>query len=164
MKTMISGIKPCGLLTGMLLVCVFTLHAQKVKSKPEVRIAMMPEFWEYDTAAVEFITQNNVRSVYLKNGSPIYLKNQKFSNGTIEYDVEFGGGFPGITFRMSDDRKFSENFYLRYFGSTSPDGRTTLQYATIIDGLSMWDLTDEYQAAATLKIPGWNHVKLVISG
>jgi hypothetical protein len=28
----------------------------------------------------------------------------------------------------------------------------------------MWDLTDEYQAGAALKIPGWNHVKLVVSG
>jgi hypothetical protein len=105
-----------------------------------------------------------VKAVHLKNGSPIFLKNQKFRNGTIEYDIELGAGFPGVTFRASEDRKYGENFYLRYFGSTSPMARTTLQYATIIDGLSMWDLTDEYQAAATLRIPGWNHVRLVISG
>jgi hypothetical protein len=94
----------------------------------------------------------------------MFLKNQKFSNGTIEYDVELGRGFPGISFRLSDDQKNGDSFYLRYFGTTSPEGRTTLQYAAVIGGMSIWDLTDEYQAGATLKIPGWNHVKLVVSG
>jgi hypothetical protein len=42
--------------------------------------------------------------------------------------------------------------------------RTTLQYATVIDSMSLWDLTDDYQAAANIHRGGWNHVKLVISG
>lgn len=140
--------------------------AQKAKTKPspEIRIPMEPAYWEYDAASIEFIMHDNVRSVHVKNGAPLFLKDQKFSNGTIEYDVAFGGGFPGIVFHMSDDRKNGDNFYLRYFGTTSPESRTTLQYAAVIDGMSIWDLTDEYQAGATLHIPGWNHVKLVVSG
>jgi len=140
--------------------------AQKGKSKTDrvINIPMEPAYWEYDTASIKFITNKNVKSVYVKNGAPLYLKNQKFANGTIEYDVEFGGGFPGISFRMTDDRKNGETFYLRYFGSTSPESRTTLQYSAVIDGMSIWDLSDEYQAGAKLVIPGWNHVKLVLSG
>jgi hypothetical protein len=153
------------LLTILPLVAFFAV-AQKAKTKPdqEIRIPMEPAYWQYDTAGIAFIMHRNVRAVHVKNGAPLFLKNQQFSNGTIEYDVELGRGFPGISFRLSDDRKNGDNFYLRYFGTTSPESRTTLQYTAVIDGMSIWDLTDEYQAGATLNIPGWNHVKLVVSG
>jgi hypothetical protein len=65
---------------------------------------------------------------------------------------------------MSDDLKTGENFYIRAFGKVTPLVRTTLQYAAIIDGGSMWDLSDEYQAGANIFQEGWNHVKLVVSG
>jgi hypothetical protein len=150
----------------VLLLIAFSATAQRAKTKtsPVISIPMEPTFWEYDTASIKFITHRNVKAAYVKNGAPLILKNQTFGNGTIEYDMELGMGFPGICFRMSDDRKNGENFYLRYFGTTSPESRTTLQYAALIDGMSLWDLTDEYQAGANLKIPGWNHVKLVVSG
>lgn len=142
------------------------IKAQKSSTKAgqEIKIPMEPAYWDYDTSDVSFITDGDVKAVRIKKGKRLTLKNQQFSNGTIEYDVALGQGFPGIYFRMSDDWKNGENFYLRYFGSTSPESRTTLQYSAIIDDLSIWDLTDEYQAGATLRIPGWNHVKLVISG
>lgn len=142
------------------------VNAQRSNAKAarEIRIPMQPEYWKYDTADIEFITQGNVRAVHMKRGMPFILKDQQFSDGTIEYDVALGKGFPGIYFRMSDDRKNGETFYLRYFGTTSPESPTTLQYCAVIDDLSIWDLTDEYQAGATLNIPGWNHVKLVVSG
>lgn len=142
------------------------LMAQKKRTGTarEIIVPMEPARWEYDTASIKFIMHEGVKAVYVSNGAPLYLKDQKFSNGTIEYDVAFGAGFPGINFRMSDDWKNGEHFYLRYFGSTSPESRTTVQYSALIDGMSIWDLTDEYQAGAKLIIPGWNHVKLVISG
>jgi len=31
-------------------------------------------------------------------------------------------------------------------------------------GINLWDLSDEYQAGATIYQKGWNHVKLVVSG
>jgi hypothetical protein len=65
---------------------------------------------------------------------------------------------------MDADQRNGENFYLRSFGKVTPDVRTTLQYAPIVNGMSMWDLTDEYQTGATIAETGWNHVKLVISG
>lgn len=136
----------------------------KIKPGPEIRIPMEPAYWQYDAGTVDFLIHRDVKAARVKNGAPLYLKDQKFSSGTIEYDVELRRGFPGIGFRMSDDWKNGDDFYLRYFGTTSPASRTTLQYTARIDGMSIWDLTDEYQAGAALNIPGWNHVKLVVSG
>jgi hypothetical protein len=127
---------------------------------------MNASHWEHDETRVEFITHRNVPAVKGKGGGyQIFLKDHIFTNGTIEFDVELiGMGFPGINFRMSDDRKSGENFYIRSFGPVAPETRTTLQYAAIIDGMSIWDLSDEYQSGATIKQEGWNHVKLVVSG
>lgn len=147
------------------LACPVFAQKGKMKASTEIKIAMEPTNWEYDTASIKFIVHRNVKAVYVSNGAPLFLKKQKFSNGTIEYDIELGRGFPGINFRLSDDRKNGDSFYLRYFGGvSSPENRTTLQYAAVIDDMSIWDLTDEYQAGAKLNIPGWNHIKLVIAG
>jgi len=143
-----------------------TAVAQKNKKKAgrEINIPMEPAYWQYDTSGVDFITHRNIKAAHIKKPPPLIPKNIQFTNGTIEYDVELVRGFPGITFRISPDGKKGDNFYLRYFGATSPESRTTLQYAAMVDSMSLWDLTDEYQAGATLTIPGWNHVKLVVSG
>ena len=128
---------------------------------------MQPSAWEYDSSKVEFVKNRDVAAIKNKNGAyyQVFLKDRNFSNGTIEFDVELiGRGFPGISFRMSADKKKAENFYIRSFGPVTPEVRTTLQYAAIVDGMSLWDMADEYQAGATINQTGWNHVKLVISG
>jgi len=157
-------------LSGIL--CSFQIYAQSIKatksdSSGEIQIPMEIEYWKSDTATTEFITYKNTRVIRGKNGGAfqVFLKNHNFSNGTIEFDVELSGmGFPGINFRMSEDHKNGENFYIRSFGTVKPETRTTLQYAALIDGMSIWDLTDEYQAGATIHQNKWNHVKLVVSG
>jgi len=136
-------------------------------SAQQTSIPMQPALWQYDTAKTEFVSHLGVPSMQATKGNSLQavLKNTTFANGTIEFDVDLTGqGFPGINFRMSADQKNSENFYIRAFGDFNPLTRTALQYATVIDGISMWDITDEYQAGATLKPLGWNHVKLVIAG
>ncbi|OQP64017.1 hypothetical protein A3860_21600 [Niastella vici] len=158
--------KKITILPCILFLFAFSAFAQKNK-KPaakEITIPMEPAYWRYDTSGVEFILYNNVKAAHLKKPLPLFPKEVQFSNGIIEYDVALGQGFPGVAFRLSPDSKQGDHFYLRYFGTTSPESRTTLQYAAIVDSTSMWNLTDEYQAGATLNIPGWNHVKLVVSG
>src|SRR6476659_5608908 len=98
-------------------------------------------FWDYDRSKVEFVRHRDVAAIKNKNGAyyQIFLKDRTFSNGTIEFDVELTGmGFPGINFRMSDDKKNGENFYIRSFGPVTPEKRTTLQYAAIMDDMSIW--------------------------
>ena len=133
----------------------------------QLQIPMEAKYWEYDSAQVEFVTYKSSTAARGIKGAyyQLFLKDHTFTNGTIEFDVELvGRGFPGINFRMSEDRKNGENFYIRSFGEVSPFVRTTLQYATFVDGTSLWDLSDEYQTGATIYQNGWNHVKLVISG
>ena len=133
----------------------------------EIRIPMTTKAWKHNTETAEFVTHRSVAAVRPKAGGDlnIQLKDHQFTDGTIEYDVEFTGrGFPGIGFRSSNDQKHAELFYIRYFGTVDPLSRYATQYATVIDGVNMWDMTDEYQAAATIYDEGWNHVKLVIHG
>ncbi|BFP39231.1 hypothetical protein FGF1_00760 [Flavobacteriaceae bacterium GF1] len=140
-----------------------TLYGQR----KEIRIPMTAAAWKHNTETVEFVTHRSVAAIRPKAGENlnIQLKDHQFTNGTIEYDVEFTGrGFPGIGFRSSNDQKYAELFYIRYFGTVDPLSRYATQYATVIDGVNMWDMTDEYQAAATIYDEGWNHVKLVIHG
>jgi len=161
-------------LTIFSFVFLFTIigFAQKSKSKKdaaqaEIKIPMESAYWDYDSTQVEFVKHRSVSAAEGKRGAyyQIFLKNHVFTNGTIEYDVELiGMGFPGINFRMSDDKKNGENFYIRSFGPVNAENRTTLQYAAIMDGMSIWDLTDEYQSGAAINQQGWNHVKMVVSG
>jgi hypothetical protein len=147
-------------------ICTFA-QKSKTKQASQFNFTMEPSYWEHDANQVEFVTHRSVPAVRGKNGAyyQIFLKDQVFKNGTIEFDVELvGQGFPGINFRMSDDRKNGDNFYIRSFGPVTRETRTTLQYAAIIDGMSIWDLSDEYQSGATINQQGWNHVKLVVSG
>lgn len=149
------------------------IFAQKQPSKKVVvltaiKIPMDSVHWQYDSSAVEFINHLNVKAVVNKKGRglQLFLKNQTFADGSIEFDVDLNGGmgFPGINFRQSDDHKQAENFYIRSFGPVTPQVRTTVQYAAVMDGMSIWDLSDEYQGGAQINQQGWNHVKLVLSG
>ncbi|MBO0930065.1 hypothetical protein J2I48_03625 [Fibrella sp. HMF5036] len=132
-----------------------------------ISIPMEPTYWTFDSSKVEFITHRSVKAVRGKNKAfyQLFLKDLPFTDGTIEFDVELTGvGFPGVNFRLSADKKHSENVYIRSFGPVPPEVRTTLQYAPVVDGVSMWDLADDYQTGATIYQQGWNHVKLVVSG
>ena len=142
-----------------------TFHALALYAQDQ-EIPMTPSYWEADTERVTFITHRSVSAAQgLDGGAQLFLKDIIFTDGTIEFDVELNDrGFVGINFRQSEDRAESENFYIRAFWPVSPLSRRTLQYATVVDSMSLWDLTDDYQAAARLHREGWNHVKLVISG
>lgn len=159
------------LFLGMYFLVAWNAAAQTTgKSKSDQKatdVLMEPKYWEFDSSKVEFVSHRSVKAVRGKKNAfyQIFLKDTQFTNGTIEFDVELNGsGFPGINFRMAPDKKNGENFYIRSFGPVSVETRTTLQYAPILDGVSMWDLFDEYQTGATIHQQGWNHVKLVISG
>lgn len=163
-----------GIWTALLFVSIVLSQAIAQKKKHNVQdqpskklsFPMTPALWDFDSAQVDFVSHRNVKAVKPKKGGyQIFLKDYVFADGTIEFDVELTGiGFPGINFRMSPDRKNGENFYIRSFGEVPIEARTTLQYAAIIDGTSIWDLSDEYQAGAVIYQQGWNHVKLVVSG
>src|SRR6185312_10123350 len=134
----------------MLIASSSSIFAQKQKTQKnatpqEIKIPLDAAHWDYDSASVEFINHLGVPSAVNKKGRgyQVFLKNQSFSDGTIEFDVDLNGGmgFPGINFRQSDDNKQAENFYIRSFGPVTPEIRTTVQYAAVMDGMSIWDLS-----------------------
>lgn len=147
--------------------CTLILSGKIFAQSKEIKVPMQATAWEFDSTKAEFVQYKSMPAIRGKNNAyyQVFLKDQTFTNGTIEFDVELSGmGFPGINFRMSADKKNGENFYIRSFGPVNKAVRTTLQYAQIVDGISMWDLSDEYQAGATIHQNEWNHVKLVING
>lgn len=146
---------------------VTTYGQRKEKDKNQgIQFPLTEKHWAAVTNNVEFITHKTVKAVKSSNDRPftIMLKDYEFTVGTIEYDIELQGqGFPGINFRVSKDTLNSEIFYLRHFGTPNPMSRNTMQYAAFIDGVNLWDITDQYQAATTLRENSWNHIKMIIS-
>lgn len=151
------------LLSSLFALSIGLLSAQKTGP---IEIPMTSDHWVATNGKVEFVEYKSSRAVKSAENAyfNIMLKDQTFSTGTIEFDVELAGqGFPGINFRIGPDSVNSEVFYLRHFGAPDPLRRTTTQYAAVIDGVNLWDVTDEYQAGAEIKVGEWNHIKLVIS-
>ncbi|MEM6342803.1 MAG: hypothetical protein AAF927_02950 [Bacteroidota bacterium] len=151
------------LLFSFLVCCFGVMLAQNSR---QIEIPMTSKHWVATNGKVEFIDYKSTRAVRSADNNffNIMLKDQTFSTGTIEFDVELvGNGFPGINFRIGPDTLNSEVFYIRHFGKPDPLRRTTTQYAAVIDGVNLWDITDEYQAGATVLEGQWNHIKLVIS-
>ncbi|MEM8928303.1 MAG: hypothetical protein AAGC45_08865 [Bacteroidota bacterium] len=151
-------------LTAFGLLLTFSLHAQRA-TKP-LSFPLTSEYWTPKTDNVEFITYKSTKAVKSSNDQPfqILLKDFDFSIGIIEFDVEIKGrGFPGINFHLDEESGHSETYYLRYFGSLDSISRNRMQYAAVMDGINLWDLTDDYQAAALVKENEWNHIKMVIS-
>ncbi len=152
-----------------LLVAVNVTNGQRKEHKKNkvIEFPMNEKHWAAVTDNVEFLNYKSLPAVRSnsENGFNIMLKDFEFTDGTIEFDVELKGrGFPGIDFRIDKDTLNSEKFYIRYFGTPDDLKRTTLQYAAVLDGVNMWDVTDDYQAAASIYEGKWNHVKLVING
>jgi hypothetical protein len=139
------------------------LFAQKNTPKNEVRIPLNAASWDSKSGNVKFGDHNGVPSIELTSGGElITAKNFVFASGTLEFDVEFIGGFTGVYFRRESEDE-SEFFYLRNRAGepTKIDGA---QYAPIIKKVNMWDMLPEYQTAANFNKGVWTHIKLVVSG
>ncbi len=140
---------------------------EDIGNSKKIEFPMNEKHWTTVTDNVEFSTYKSVQTVKSDDSDEmvILLKDFEFTDGTIEFDVEFKErGFPAIDFRADKNMLNSEKFYIRYFGTPQGLKRTTLQYAAVVDSVNLWDVTDDYQAAATIHEGKWNHVKLVVSG
>jgi hypothetical protein len=137
------------------------VFAQKGNQKNEIKVPMKSESWESKNGKVSFADHNGVPSMEL-TGDIATLKNVDFTNGIIEFDMEFGGGFASIYFRRQSEDE-SELFYLR--GVENPSASVdAIQYTPIIKKVNMWDMYPDYQAAASFKTKEWAHIKMVVSG
>lgn len=144
-----------------------TLMAQKSKSKApaEIKVNMTATNWEFTPGTVEFINQNGTPAMKILNATErVKLKDVRFSDGTIEFDVEEAmEPFAGIFFRMADNRE-TEYFYLRVARAGNPVAMDAAQYAAFHKGVNLWDMLPHFQGPAKISKTQRNHVKLVISG
>ena len=147
------------------LVLITTVLIAQNNNTKENGISMQPAFWEFQSDQVEFITHKSVSAIKSLGDQPaIILKDHLFEDGTIEFDIELTDTrFATIYFRRADDQE-TECVYLRAYRAGNPLGPDAIQYASIVKGITLWDLQGHYQGSALLKKEGWNHFKLVVSG
>ncbi len=130
------------------------IHAQEV-------IPFDTTSWEINARGYIFENYKGQDAIYLQGGIA-KLKDTKFKNGTIEFDIYLTErrGFPGIRFRNYSPGNF-ESFYLRPHQSGNPDANQALP---VFNGISAWQLYygPSYSVAYDYKFDTWTHVKLVI--
>jgi len=156
------------LIVGIFLTVLFKSYAQKMKTKTSEakHIALSAEKWTFQKGKVDFVKHKGRNAIKIEPASgPVVIKDLMFKNGTIEYDVipaktEFASA---IYFHRKNEKE-QEIVYLRVPKMTDPFANEGIQYCPYLDGVNMWDMYPQYQAAAQAKTEEWNHIKLVISG
>ncbi|HEY0375998.1 MAG TPA: hypothetical protein VGC87_03495 [Pyrinomonadaceae bacterium] len=119
--------------------------------------------WEIQAKESRVMNHLGRASLYLKGGVAA-VKNSKFTDGVIEFDIAFTGerGFMGAVWRMQDFENYEE-FYLRPHQSSNPDAN---QYQPVFNGVAAWQLYygESYSAPTRYDNNQWTHVKIVVSG
>lgn len=124
-------------------------------------IPLTPEQWQAN-GDVSFQHDPTKQDVLVVNKGYAELKNTDFSNGTIEFDTKFfGERITGITFRQHDD--VADALYFRPSADCAVSDEC-IQYMPTAHHVFEWDLYGQYQTHAPIRLDGWNHIKLVLSG
>jgi hypothetical protein len=133
------------------------LHAATVRAQQPFDSSK----WNVQAAAWRVEPYRGRSALFLKDGAA-WLKDSRFQNGTIEFDIVFNnaGGFPGIAFRAATHSDF-ELFYLRQALS---DGPHATQYTPVLHGLYAWQIYagPEWEGTAHWTYDRWMHVKLIV--
>jgi hypothetical protein len=147
----------------ILLVCLSLWTSLPSFGQAEDVIPFTSDQWVIEAQEKKIEEYAGKQSLYLRNGAA-YLKNVAFTNGIIEFDINFSKqrSFMGVMFRMVDKANFEE-FYLRSHQSGNPDA---MQYCPVYNTLAAWQLYhgEGYSAAFPYPFDEWMHVKLVIAG
>ncbi len=141
-----------------LIMCIISLAILKVSAQEIIPIDT--NTWSING---DYIIENfkGKNAIYIKGGA-LTLKDTKFLNGTIEYDIflKETPAFPGVYFRVNDQN--GEQFYVRPHQSGNPDAN---QAAPVVNGISPWQLYygPRYSFAYEYNFDDWTHVKIVVN-
>jgi len=133
-------------------------------------VPLTPDTWDFGESDANFTDHLGEAALHLTAGddeqegsSLVTINDLDFTNGTIEYDIAFTERtrFATVYFRFQDS-DHTEHVYLRNNGPDNAMVNTSVQYAAVIDGVNLWDLSPEYQSNADLKLQEYNRVKLVV--
>ncbi|MEK6154195.1 hypothetical protein WIW50_13070 [Flavobacteriaceae bacterium 3-367] len=119
--------------------------------------------WEINAQAHVFENYQGQDAIYIQQGSAA-LKDTKFLNGTIEFDIYLTErrSFPGLRFRAFEDGNM-ESFYFRPHLSGMPDAN---QATPVVNRLSAWQLYfgPSYSSPYDYRLNEWTHVKVLVNG
>ena len=117
--------------------------------------------WKINSVAHVIEKYKGKEAIYLQAGS-MTLKNTKFLNGTIEFDVflKEEQAFPGIYFRVNEFN--AEQWFMRPHLSGKPDAN---QAAPTTNGITPWQLYfgPKYSFPYSYNYEDWTHIKLVVN-
>jgi hypothetical protein len=126
-----------------------------------IHVPMVSSAWSTKGDAAFLPAQENRSAeLDLHHGTAV-LENTDFSNGTIEFDVKFHGGIAGMTFRQHENT--GDVLYFRP-SENCASSNDCVQYMPRSHGIFEWDLYNEYQSPAPIKLGAWSHVKVVLAG
>ncbi len=119
--------------------------------------------WEIDARESRVEEYLGRQSLFLKGGLAL-VKDSKFLNGVIEFDIAFSPErtFVGSVWRVLDKNNYEE-FYFRPHQSGNPDAN---QYTPVFNGLAGWQLYygEDFAAPVRYRFNEWRRVKIVVAG
>lgn len=119
--------------------------------------------WEIDARESRIEEYLGRQSLFLKGGLAL-VKDSKFLNGVIEFDIAFSPDrtFVGAIWRVQDKQNYEE-FYFRPHQSGNPDAN---QYTPVFNDNAGWQLYygEDYAAPTRYRFNEWMHVKIVVAG
>jgi hypothetical protein len=146
---------------------VYGQRKSKSTGTKELKIPFTADRWQFQQEKAEFVQHKNTQAMkLLPQAGQAVLKDFRFTNGTIEFDLEPvdpSTFFMGVSFRQKDPKE-REYFYLRVGREDNHKRNDAIQYAPVLQGNLLWDMYPHYQGPAVIHNNDWNHVKLVISG
>jgi hypothetical protein len=108
--------------------------------------------WEIDAKESRVEEYLGRQSLFLKGGLAL-VKDSKFLNGIIEFDIAFSAErtFVGTIWRVLDKKNYEE-FYFRPHQSGNPDAN---QYTPVFNGLAGWQLYygEDFAAPVRYRFP-----------
>ncbi|MDO5980610.1 hypothetical protein [Flavivirga spongiicola] len=119
----------------------------------------------WNIQAKSYVIENykGKEAIYIQNGG-LFLKDVKFLNGTIEFDIFLKEGrmYPGVFFRGVNRFQDGEQWFIRTHLSGKEDGN---QAAPAIKGITPWQLYfgPKYSFTYDYKYDDWTHVKVVVN-
>ncbi|MFL6230220.1 MAG: hypothetical protein ACJ741_15720 [Pyrinomonadaceae bacterium] len=119
--------------------------------------------WDVHARESKVVDYLGRRSLLLKGGEAT-LKDSRFMDGVIEFDMAFSPTrtFMGVVWREQDFDN-CEHFYIRPHQSGNPDAN---QYEPVFNGMDSWQLYygEAYSAPVKYDFDQWVHFKIVVSG
>jgi hypothetical protein len=142
MNKIIKKILTAGLIAGI----AFAARAQT--------IPFDANRWEFDAKESRIEEHLGRQSLRLKGGLAL-VKDAKFFNGMIEFDIAFSPerNFVGTIWRVLDKKNYEE-FYFRPHQSGNPDAN---QYTPVFNGLAGWQLYygEDFAAPVRYRFNEW---------